>query len=254
LTFSSPGEELATLEEDGRVVVYSCADGKRIAEFPAHDPAAYALSYSPDTKSIVVRGAKSDVAIRRTDGSVSATWGEANQFLHCAATSQGDLWIETRASHRCALKRHPMDQPFRVLGPIDDRLEVVAVSTDEAFLAAGGLSPVVHLWDLNKNEAADRLVGHDGRLTDLAFSRDGRVLLSRATDGVLRLWHLPTKSEVLSIGSESNPVLCFCLHPSEESLVVGVQQGEGYALQRFELPSESPVTTGPLGDFSVKSR
>lgn len=254
LAFCASGEEVAELKEDGSVVVYSCSDGKRIADFPAHDPAATALSYSPDSRAIVVWGSMTDVAVRRDDGTVSATWGKTNHLLHCTADSQGDLWIEARASHRCALKRSPTDQPYRVLGPIDDRFQVVAVSADGSLFAGGGVSSIVHLWELNKNEAPDRLIGHDGRLVDLAFSRDGCTLFSRATDGTLRLWHLATKSEVVAFGSESNPVLCYCLHPLEKALILGVQHGQTFGLQCFELPTESPVVTGPLGDISAKSR
>jgi U3 small nucleolar RNA-associated protein 21 len=37
-----------------------------------------------------------------------------------------------------------------------------------------------------------RLTGHDGRLTDLAFSPDARWLVSSAQDCSIRTWDLPT--------------------------------------------------------------
>ena len=46
--------------------------------------------------------------------------------------------------------------------------------------------------EVDSGNIVGRLAGHDGRLTDLAFSPDARWLVSSAQDCSIRTWDLPT--------------------------------------------------------------
>jgi WD40 repeat protein len=64
----------------------------------------------------------------------------------------------------------------------------LAFSPDDLQLATGHDDSIVRLWDWSAEQLHAELVGHERPLTDLAFTRDGRTLLSAAADGVVRLW------------------------------------------------------------------
>jgi U3 small nucleolar RNA-associated protein 21 len=46
--------------------------------------------------------------------------------------------------------------------------------------------------EVDSGNIVRRLTGHDGRLTDFAFSPDARWLVSSAQDCSIRTWDLPT--------------------------------------------------------------
>jgi WD40 repeat protein len=53
--------------------------------------------------------------------------------------------------------------------------------------------PVVRVWDVARNEEHMALPGHRGQVLPVAFSRDGRRLLSGGKDGSVRCWDLATQ-------------------------------------------------------------
>ena len=55
-------------------------------------------------------------------------------------------------------------------------------------LAAGGLNGTVSIFDLEKGELVVLLKGHTGGIRTLAFAEDGRTLISRSEDGVVKIW------------------------------------------------------------------
>lgn len=64
---------------------------------------------------------------------------------------------------------------------------------DANFFAVAGQDRVIRLYDMNTFKLSRRFAGgHTREITDLAFSPDGRRLLSSALDNTLRVWDLPT--------------------------------------------------------------
>lgn len=58
-------------------------------------------------------------------------------------------------------------------------------------LAAGDSSGVIHILDLSSRQVISRWVAHSGTVKELAFSQDGRLLMSVGGDGAARLWGQP---------------------------------------------------------------
>jgi len=48
--------------------------------------------------------------------------------------------------------------------------------------------------------------GHHGRIHTVAFSSDGRFLATGGDDRIIRVWHLPTAQEVLSLEGHHHPI------------------------------------------------
>lgn len=55
------------------------------------------------------------------------------------------------------------------------------------------------------------LLGHEGRISALAISRDGRTIVTRSEDGSVRLWHVPTGQMLGNLEVERMPLghCCF---------------------------------------------
>jgi WD40 repeat protein len=75
----------------------------------------------------------------------------------------------------------------------------VAFSRDGRTLASSGDDGTIKLWNLASLQEAATLHGHEGPVSGLAFSRDGKHLVSGGARTV-RLWSAPTFEEIAMVG------------------------------------------------------
>jgi WD40 repeat protein len=74
-----------------------------------------------------------------------------------------------------------------------------AFSPDGKMLAAGDLAGPIRVWDVASHRLLVTLSGHPEESSAVAFSPDGRTLASLGNHQGLKLWHVPTWSEVHSV-------------------------------------------------------
>jgi WD40 repeat protein len=77
----------------------------------------------------------------------------------------------------------------------------------------GQLVPVdclVRLWDLESGQELRRYVGHEGPVTSVALSADGRYLLSASHDRTVRLWDVESGRELRKLVGHGSGVHSVC--------------------------------------------
>jgi WD40 repeat protein/serine/threonine protein kinase len=77
----------------------------------------------------------------------------------------------------------------------------LAISPDGKWIATGGPGQglSVNVWDTALRLREMDLRGHLDVVTAAAFSPDGQTLATGGADGMLKLWHLPTQREVVTL-------------------------------------------------------
>jgi general transcriptional corepressor TUP1 len=66
----------------------------------------------------------------------------------------------------------------------------VAVSPDASLVAVGYSDNIVRLWHFQTRQLVESLVGHNDEILSVAFTPDGKGLVSGSADGTLKHWNL----------------------------------------------------------------
>jgi len=91
-------------------------------------------------------------------------------------------------------------------------------STDSQLLAAG-LGSDVRLWDAHSGESRGQLTNHTERVNALAFTRDGRQLVSASGDGTIRIWSVADHTELRCFQSSGEGLAGLAMLPDGRTLV-----------------------------------
>ncbi len=106
----------------------------------------------------------------------------------------------------------------------------VRFSPDGKFLAAAGYETSsgnpIYLYDVATGKELPRLEGHPtGGVRRLAFTPDGKQLVSGGFDGTVRVWDLATGKQVRLIQVEGGTVYCVSISPDGRSLATAGKDG-----------------------------
>jgi WD40 repeat protein len=193
LAFSPDGKMLALGTLNPGVQLWDTATGRLVRGIDAHKGFVNAVAFTPDGKAIA-----------------SGSWDRI--VLSEVATGQQRARFETKMQSIHGLAFTP-DGRTLVSGSQDGRVRAWDVATGRARLtldagwgtgrsmtlspsgkivAAGTSASALRLWDVaTGRERFARFQGHDARVHALAFTPDGRLLLSGG-DGQCRVWDTAT--------------------------------------------------------------
>ena len=98
---------------------------------------------------------------------------------------------------------------------------------DGTLLATAGFDGKVGLVSANERRVVDRLTGHDGRVTSVAFSPgDGKHLAFAGKDGTLRLWDVRSRKPAMEPISHGAMLRSIAFSPDGAFVAAGAEDGK----------------------------
>jgi WD40 repeat protein len=224
VALSPDDQQVYSAARNGEILNWQVASGKLLGRTkPNRDRPGLisAVAISPNTRliasnisgqAIVLRNLRTGQGLRNLKG-----YSEAEQSL--AFSADGRLLVSSAIAGATTLwnlqtgkviRSFLTDQDFAV--PTLTR--ALAISPDQRSLATGTWNGEIILKDITTGEPLKVLHAHAGIVQVLLFNTDGNVLVSGGSDGLIKVWQLPsgrlqqtlvgTKTEILSLALSRN--------------------------------------------------
>ena len=212
-TLSPDGTVLATTSYDRRIELWNAATGEPLRTLLGHNGAIFDLAFNPD--GTILASASADATIK--------------------------LW-QTATGVRLDTLGQPLKEQF-----------VVKFSPDGRFVVGGGLDNRIRVWQVVSREKPQinplrfARIAHEGAVIQLAFSPDGKQLVSIADDQTSKLWETSAFSELAALPPQPDVTPALAMASDGKSYFTGRSDG---TLERFSLPElaagSSDATTATI--------
>jgi WD40 repeat protein len=244
VAFSPSGRRVATASADGQARVWRTVSRTFLSVLTGHSNFVNDVEFAPTSDSLVTASSDRTARTWRPSGILIAEIAGHTDVVTAARFAEGGATVVTASRDGSVriwdsgilpdlvVTRHaPPSTPVRV-----------ARSADGTTAAALGRS--VRLSGPNGGRV---LEGHSGRITSIAFSRDGRLLVTASRDRRAALWDVVTGERVRSFVGHFGPVLDARLSADQRWLVtagpsvVGIWDASTGQLVRFLHGAASPL-------------
>jgi eukaryotic-like serine/threonine-protein kinase len=105
---------------------------------------------------------------------------------------------------------------------------------------------VVRLLDTRKNETRERALGHPNAVTAVAFSPDGKSILTGCADRMVRLWDVESGRRLVGPLPHPGPVVAVAFHPDGRSFLSASYRGSTGYVSVWHTATGDPATSRPL--------
>ena len=193
IAYTPNGKMLASAGRDETVRLWNPKTGESLATLTGHDGLVTGVAFAPDGKRFV--SGSGDATVR--------LWSaETHEQLWSAKTPQTR---QQTPMVRDVFGFETAPGPFHRLA--FQWVLTVAYSPDGQTLASSGSSDgTIQLWNVENGIHTKTLKGHTDMVRTLAFSPDGKTLVSGSEDDTLRMWDTNTGRMLRQLSGHSNDV------------------------------------------------
>jgi WD40 repeat protein len=194
--FSPDGKYILSASSSGDVFLLDATTGKELKRFRGHTDWANGLAYSSDGKHFLSSG--SDNTVRywdvETGRELRRFEGHTDSVRRVAFHPDGKHALSAGRDGRVRMWELATGKEVKQFPASGKWSDCLAVTTDGKYLAVGGNT--IRVFEIETRKQVAECVGHAFGLNEVAFSPDGKLLLSASYDGSARLWDRESGTEL----------------------------------------------------------
>jgi WD40 repeat protein len=251
------GQRIITCSVDGSLRVWNMKSGKQIGE--DGDSPVWSIALSPDGKKVV--SGSGDGAVRLWDidtckvvkkwtGHTLAVWSvcwsrDGRRVLSGSYDGTARQWeVESGET---------MPEPIEIiLASIETGHEyvyAVVYSPDTTLIATGGRDgpitgePIecsVKIWDAKTGKLVATLKGHTDEVWCLAWTKDGKTLISGSSDSSIRTWNTTNWKQTAVLDEHTSDVFGIAISPNDRILASASRDNTA---RLWNLDSGQPISS-----------
>ena len=253
--FSSDGTQFAVCSTCDNVQIWKEGTSSAVASFSGFKSAAYSVNFSQDGSALISnhRGTMGkvfwNVASRETQSVFPSLTERASSFFKDMALSPCEelLAVDTIDAN-LEIWHISSETLIAELTEHEYRGITLAFSPTGEYLVSGGWADEVYVWDAELWEKRHKLIGHTGRVVDIAFHPDGKLCVTSARDldGTARLWSVETGEQVAPLPLP-DPLEDTTLYRGEPEEIERVSNGGNLKLQWKRHQCIQSIVFSPCG-------
>jgi len=235
IAFSLDGGRALSGGADRTLSLWDVAAGKEIHRLRGHSGAVTTVAFSPD--GLLGLSGSRDGTVRiwdlKTGREVRKLRG-ATGAIACVAFSADGQRIISVGEYLLTWQRQGYTRLQRVrVGAVGGR---GAISRDGRYIVCATDLPTQGrgpgLWDAHTGRLVGGFPGHSGAVGDVAFSPDGRTVVTVGGGGLVHLWNLTSRNEVRRLRGHTGQVTCVAFTPDGTRVLTG---GEDHSVRVWEV-------------------
>ena len=206
VSFSPDGKWIASADEDGVMALWHGDNGQLIRSWATHRGPVTAVTFSPDSRNLLSSSLDKTVGLWAIDGEAQLMSlqkheeavtqvvfsHDGQRFLSASRDRTAVLWrldatgwLRLRRQNAQATMLYSLDSHRRAVND-------VAISPDNKLVATASADHIVRLWNADNGTLLHEFKGHVSPVIAVAFSPDGRTLVS-ATESLVQFWEVETR-------------------------------------------------------------
>ncbi len=245
VAFSADGKTLATGSIDRQLRLWNVDTGQLLATLTGHSNQIYSLKFSPDGK-LLASGGKDGKTILwdvQTAQQFKTHQGDSGTVMGIGFAPDGKTLVMASTK----IVRWNFDSgeaQATATGLFNGYGEhwkgtLVGISPDCSQVGVGSDSGII-IWDATSGQKISTLRGHTDQVSSVAFSADGKTLVSGSWDRTVKLWDIATGKEKSTLRGHTNHV--FDVAFSADSTVIA-SAGRDLTVRLWDATTGQPLTT-----------
>jgi WD40 repeat protein len=224
----SPDERfvLAGVEQSQRARLFELSTGRLIREFVGHTTSVFSVAYSHDGRFIVIANADETARVldTTTGQQVNVLQGLKSGVTDAVISQDSRLVLTGGYESPIRVWDRPTGQQVRslTLPPPSAHIPSAAFSPDNRFvIAASQADQIAWLLNATTGEQVQVFEGHEGGITSVAYSRDGRFVLTGSLDKTARIWDAGSGQQILVLRGHEDGVTSVAFSPDGHFVLTG---------------------------------
>ena len=217
----------------GRAVAIDVATGNTVAEYAGAADALYAAVWSPDESLVATAGYDRVVRLYQsaTGTLIRELPGHNGAVFDLQFSPDGSLLASASGDATVKIWQVSSGQRLDTLSQPQAEQYSVVFSPDGKSVYAAGADSRIRRWELISrtspqiNPIRVARFAHEGAISVLRISADGRYLVTAADNGAVKFWDAAQVTEVSALALSPDAVSCLAINEKEHAVLLLTRRG-----------------------------